>query len=127
MTPVPKLFDLTGRTALITGGSKGLGLALTNGFAAAGAYLIVSSRHEDELRDAVAEISSYGSGQVTHCVADMTRREDVKRLARTAATLMGYIDILVNNAGANLPQAADEITDDFGTTFWSSPSRAAWR
>jgi NAD(P)-dependent dehydrogenase (short-subunit alcohol dehydrogenase family) len=108
----PNLFDLTGRTALITGGSRGLGLAIANGFVAAGAHVVVSSRHEKDLQHAVAEIRTHGQGRVTHCVADMTRREDVKRLARTAATTMGHIDILVNNAGANHPQLADETTDD---------------
>jgi gluconate 5-dehydrogenase len=108
----PNLFDLTGRAALITGGSKGLGLAMANCFVAAGADVVVSSRHEDDLRHAVVGIRRHGAGRVTHCVADMTRRDDVKRLAQTAIATMGHIDILVNNAGANQPQEADEITDD---------------
>lgn len=112
MKPISDLFALTGRAALITGGSKGLGLALAKCFVAAGANVIVSSRHDEELRRAVDEIRTYGRGQVSHLVADMTRREDVKRLADAATLAMGHVDILVNNAGTNLPQAADEITDE---------------
>jgi NAD(P)-dependent dehydrogenase (short-subunit alcohol dehydrogenase family) len=107
-----KLFDLTGRAALITGGSRGLGRAMAICFAAAGADVMVSSRHEDELRQAVADIRRNDQRRVFYCVADMTQRDDVKRLAETALHQLGHIDILVNNAGANLPQAIDETTDD---------------
>ena len=54
------LFDLTGRTALITGGSKGIGKAIARGFAEAGANVVISARHEDELKRAAAEGSSLG-------------------------------------------------------------------
>jgi NAD(P)-dependent dehydrogenase (short-subunit alcohol dehydrogenase family) len=106
-----KLFDLSGRTALVTGGSKGLGLAMAKCFAAAGADVIVSSRNEEELRRAIEEIEGAGR-RARYCVADMTAREDVERLAETAIETMGHIDILVNNAGANFPQPIDETTDE---------------
>jgi NAD(P)-dependent dehydrogenase (short-subunit alcohol dehydrogenase family) len=112
MTPTSELFDLTGRAALITGGSRGLGLAMAKAFVSAGADVIFSGRHAEELRSAVADIKSHGRGRVSYCAADLARREDTKRLAETATATMGHIDILVNNAGSNHPQAADEITDD---------------
>jgi NAD(P)-dependent dehydrogenase (short-subunit alcohol dehydrogenase family) len=107
-----QLFDLTGRVALVTGGSKGLGKAMARGFAEAGADVVVSSRHEDELAATAAGIHSATGVRVTHVVADMTRREDVRRLADSALAEMGRVDILVNNAGSNIPQPIEEIGDE---------------
>ena len=107
-----KLFDLTGRVALVTGGSRGLGKAMATIFAAAGAAVAISSRHEDELQAAAAEIRDKTGVRAEPVVADMTRREDVRRLADAAVTAMGKIDILVNNAGANVPQPIDQIRDE---------------
>jgi NAD(P)-dependent dehydrogenase (short-subunit alcohol dehydrogenase family) len=106
------LFDLTGRVALITGGSRGLGLAMARAFAAAGADIVISSRHEDELRTALQEVQSAGPGRAAYVVADMTNRDDVQNLACKAMSQMGRVDILVNNAGSNVPQAIDEIRDE---------------
>ncbi len=106
------LFDLSGRVALVTGGSKGLGKAMARGFAEAGADVMIVSRHEEELRAAQAEIKAGLQVKVAIRVADMTRRDEVNRLAEQAAAEMGRIDILVNNAGSNEPQAIDAITDE---------------
>ncbi len=106
------LFDLSGRVALVTGGSKGLGKAMARIFAEAGANVVISSRHEDELKKAQAEIAEGTKAKVTYLVADMTNRADVKKLADRAVAEMGRVDILVNNAGSNVPQAIDEITDE---------------
>lgn len=109
-----KLFDLTGRCALVTGGSKGLGKSMARGFAEAGADVVVSSRSEDELKAAVAEIQAKTGGKtkVDYIVADMTKREDVTRLADAAIQKLGKVDIVVNNAGSNQPQEIDKITDE---------------
>lgn len=106
------LFDLSGRVALITGGSKGLGKAMARGFAEAGADVVISSRHEDDLKTARDEIVAGTGVRGAYIVADMTRREDVERLSAAALAEMGRIDILVNNAGSNVPQAIDEVTDE---------------
>jgi NAD(P)-dependent dehydrogenase (short-subunit alcohol dehydrogenase family) len=106
------LFDLTGRVALVTGGSKGLGKAMARGFAQAGADVVISSRHEEELVAAAVEIRAGTSVRVTHVVADMTHREHVRRLAGAALAAMGRVDILVNNAGSNKPQPTEQIVDD---------------
>src|SRR4051812_32214151 len=109
--PFPKPFDLTDRVALVTGGSKGLGKAMARALAEAGADVVISSRHEDELRPALDEILT-GTGRKGHyVVADMGKRDDVKRLAKTALDQMGRVDILVNNAGTNKPQPIDAISD----------------
>lgn len=106
------LFDLSGRVALVTGGSKGLGKAMARGFAEAGANIVISSRHEDELKKAKAEIENGTNVKVAYFVADMTNRDEVKKLAERALAEMGRVDILVNNAGSNIPQPIDEITDE---------------
>ncbi len=106
------LFDLTGRVALVTGGSKGLGKAMARGFAEAGADIVISSRTEAELKTAAAEIAEGTNAKVAYFVADMTDRQQVRNLVESALREMGKVDILVNNAGSNVPQAIDEITDE---------------
>jgi gluconate 5-dehydrogenase len=106
------LFDLTGRVALVTGGSKGIGKAIARGFAEAGAGVVISSRHEEELRSAAAEIKSGLKARVATVAADMTKREEVRRLAEAATAAFGRIDILVNNAGSNVPQLIESIQDE---------------
>ena len=108
---VSGLFDLTGKAALITGGSRGLGKAMARGFAEAGAHVLVSSRHEDELRPAVEDIRKGLSVKVEYSVCDMADLEQIDALAEAAVSRLGQVDILVNNAGTNIPQPIDEITD----------------
>jgi NAD(P)-dependent dehydrogenase (short-subunit alcohol dehydrogenase family) len=108
----PNLFDLSGRVALVTGGSKGLGKAMARGFAEAGADVFISSRHEDELRRALDEILQGTGRRGGYLVADLSRRAEAGRLAKAALEQMGRVDILINNAGTNKPQAIDAITDE---------------
>ena len=105
------LFNLAGRVALVTGGSKGLGKAMARAFAENGADVIISSRHENELQSALKEVLDGTGRKGRYVVADMRQRDDVKRLARTALEQMGRVDILVNNAGTNRPQPIDALTD----------------
>ncbi|MCC7420731.1 MAG: SDR family NAD(P)-dependent oxidoreductase, partial [Planctomycetaceae bacterium] len=74
-----KLFDLTGRVALVTGGSKGLGKAMARGFAEAGADVVISSRNEAELKAALAEITAGTGTRGAYLVADMAKRSECKR------------------------------------------------
>jgi NAD(P)-dependent dehydrogenase (short-subunit alcohol dehydrogenase family) len=85
---------------------------MARGFAEAGADVVIASRHEDELESTADEIRSDTGVRVAHFVADMTRREDVRRIADSALAEMGQVDILVNNAGTNTPQPIDEIRDE---------------
>jgi NAD(P)-dependent dehydrogenase (short-subunit alcohol dehydrogenase family) len=105
------LFDLTGRAALVTGGSKGLGKAMARALAAAGADVVISSRHEDELRAALKDVLDGTGRQGHYVVADVARRDDVRRLAQAALERLGRVDILINNAGTNRPQPIDAVTD----------------
>jgi NAD(P)-dependent dehydrogenase (short-subunit alcohol dehydrogenase family) len=106
------LFDLHGKVAMVTGGSKGLGLAMARGLAEAGADIIISSRNEGELRIALERIIDGTGRKGAFFVADMSKRDEVEKLAQSALATFGRIDVLVNNAGTNAPQAIDQITDD---------------
>jgi NAD(P)-dependent dehydrogenase (short-subunit alcohol dehydrogenase family) len=103
---------LTGRSALVTGGSKGIGNAIARGLALAGADLFICSRHEDSLKAAAQSIRNASRGTVECAVADMAVREDVDRIAEQATAMLGKVDILVNNAGWNIVQGIDEIRDE---------------
>jgi NAD(P)-dependent dehydrogenase (short-subunit alcohol dehydrogenase family) len=105
------IFDLTGRSALVTGSSKGIGRAIATIFAQAGAEVMISSRHEEGLKAAADEIRRTAGGRVEYCTADMARRNDVLRLADAAVATLGKVDILVNNAGHNIVQQIDQIRD----------------
>jgi len=106
------LFDLSGRAALITGGSKGIGRAIAEGFAAAGAELFLCARKDGPLEAAAREIRDKHGVRVECAAADMAARADVDRVAREAVQRLGKVDILVNNAGWNVPQAIDQIKDE---------------
>jgi len=85
---------------------------MARGFAEAGADVVISSRHEEELFQSLQEIQDGLDVRAAHCVADMTKRDEIKRLTDFALETMGHVDILVNNAGSNEPQETDQITDE---------------
>ena len=97
---IQQLFDLTGRTALVTGGSRGLGLQMAHALGEAGARVMLSSRKAADLEHAVAELQSAGI-DARWIAADCAVEEDIRRLADETLERMGRIDILVNNAGAS--------------------------
>ncbi len=107
-----ELFDLTGKVALVTGGSKGLGCAMARGLALAGADIVINSRNGDELDSALAEILQGTDRKGFSMVADLFKREDTVNLAGQALEAMGHVDIIVNNAGTNIADPVDEIKDD---------------
>ena len=101
MTPrtVQQLFDLTGKTALVTGGSRGLGLQMAHALGEAGARVMITSRKADDLENACAELQAAGI-DARWVAADCAKDEDLYRLADETLQRMGDVDILVNNAGA---------------------------
>lgn len=105
------LFNLDGRVALVTGGSKGLGKAMARGLAECGADIMICSRKEDELIAAQAEIAAGLDVRVDYRVTDMRDRADVDALAADTLERFGRVDILINNAGSNKPQPIDQIDD----------------
>ena len=96
---IQQLFDLKGKTALVTGGSRGLGLQMAHALGEAGARIMLSSRKADELEKAVADLEAAGI-DARWTAADCAVEADIHRLADETLERMGDIDILVNNAGA---------------------------
>jgi NAD(P)-dependent dehydrogenase (short-subunit alcohol dehydrogenase family) len=107
---VNDLFDISGKTALVTGGSRGIGLMIARGFVDAGAKVYVSSRKAD-----VCELVAQELGTVGECVAvpaDLSREDECRRLATEVSEREGgRLDILVNNAGATWGAPFDEFDD----------------
>jgi 2-deoxy-D-gluconate 3-dehydrogenase len=93
-----RTFGLKGKVALVTGSSKGLGLAMARALAQSGADVIVNGRDAASLAPVVAELAGYGV-KATAIAADLGRRADVERLIGEAIAWQGHLDILVNNAG----------------------------
>jgi len=93
-----ELFDLSGRTALVTGGGRGLGLDLALGLAEAGADLVVASRKLENCERAAEEIAKTGR-RASALQVDMTKADDVDRFAEELKSVAPHLDILVNNAG----------------------------
>ncbi|HZT55788.1 MAG TPA: SDR family oxidoreductase [Burkholderiaceae bacterium] len=106
-TPVRKLFDLTGKTALITGGSRGLGLQIAHALGEAGAKVMLSSRKAEDLEVAAAELQDAGI-DARWIAADCAKEDQIRRLADETVERIGPIDILVNNAGASWGAPAEE-------------------
>jgi NAD(P)-dependent dehydrogenase (short-subunit alcohol dehydrogenase family) len=109
---VPDIFRLQGKVALVTGGSKGLGKAMARGLAEAGADVVLASRHGEELSRALAEVLAGTDRRGRYFVADLSRRDEAKKLAAQTIQAMGRVDILINNAGTNKPEAIDAISDE---------------
>src|SRR5258706_1606049 len=99
MGSIKKAFDLTGTTALVTGGSRGLGLQIAEAFGEQGARIVLSSRKAGDLKQAQEHLAGLGI-KSDWIVADNAKDDDVKRLADEAIDNLGRVDILVNNAGA---------------------------
>ena len=110
---VQQLFDLTGRTALVTGGSRGLGLQMAHALGEAGARIVLSSRKAQDLEEAAAELKAAGI-DAQWIAADCAREDDIQRLAQESLGLLGHVDILVNNAGASWGAPAE----DHPTAAW---------
>src|SRR5947208_15569077 len=100
---ITDLFDLSGRTALVTGGSKGLGKSMARAFAEAGANIFVCSRNQNELNTAAAEIGEGLTVRVESMTADLADPAQVRKLGNEALKRFGHAAILVNNAGSNIP------------------------
>lgn len=100
---------LAGKVAIVTGGGRGLGRALSEGFAAAGAHVVLTGRSAETLEGAVSAITA-GGGSAKGVPADVAREADVEALCRTTLDVFGRIDILVNNAGINPWYKAAEDT-----------------
>ena len=102
-------FSLTGKVALVTGGTSGIGRRQALALAQAGAAVVLLGRREAQLHEAVADIEAVG-GRAAALPADLSDRGLLGGIAERAAQPFGSIDILINAAGVNFRQAVDEIT-----------------
>lgn len=114
MLPGIKLFDLTNKTAIVTGGSKGLGLAMAEGLASAGANLVIISRNQKEAQAAAEKIIAEYKTKAIAISATVTSEEEIQKAVATTIKEFGSIDILINKAGINIRGPIDELSyEDF--------------
>jgi 3-oxoacyl-[acyl-carrier protein] reductase len=103
---------LTGRSAIITGGSKGIGLAMAHRFAASGADVAIVARGREALDQAVKEIGKSTKARVIAVQGDVARAADVQRVYNDVMKAFGKIDIVVNNAGESRAEPFEQLTDE---------------
>jgi len=104
-----KLFDLTGRVAIVTGGNGGIGLGMARGMAEAGAAIVVAGRNAAKNEQAVKELSALGAKAAAVAV-DVTKEDSCRAMVAEAAERFGRVDILVNNAGTNIRKQPQEYS-----------------
>jgi NAD(P)-dependent dehydrogenase (short-subunit alcohol dehydrogenase family) len=111
MPSIQELFDLTGKVAIVTGGSRGLGEEMAEGFAEAGAALVLCARRDEWLTPTLERFRALGV-RVEGQVADVAKPQDVQAVVDTAMRAFGQIDILVNNAGVSWAARPEEMPLD---------------
>jgi NAD(P)-dependent dehydrogenase (short-subunit alcohol dehydrogenase family) len=104
-------FRLDGRIALVTGGARGLGRTMATALAEAGADVAIAGRTMETLEATATEVAAATGHRVKAFAADVTKSEDVTRLAEEVASALGPIDILVNNAGINIRGAVQDLSE----------------
>ncbi len=116
--------DLTGQVALVTGASQGLGRAIAEAVAAAGATVALVARSVDKLAEVAAGIAAAG-GRAEAFPCDVAKGEEIQRVVETVVEKLGRLDVLVNNAGVTrdtlLPRMSDEEWDQVLTTNLRAP------
>src|SRR3954463_15436208 len=103
------LFDLSGKTAVVTGGTRGIGLMIARGLLQAGASVYISSRKADAVAAAEAELAAYG--KVVGIAADLAQVDECQRLAVEVGEREERLHVLVNNAGATWGQPFEEFSE----------------
>lgn len=106
-------FDLTGKTALVTGGATGIGYSMTRGLLRSGATVMMAARREDVLKQAADKLNAEGfPGKARYKSVDLADRQSVKALSDHAITTMGGVDIFIGNAAQDFLEPIDSIKDD---------------
>ncbi|MDO6693331.1 2-dehydro-3-deoxy-D-gluconate 5-dehydrogenase KduD [Aliiglaciecola sp. 3_MG-2023] len=106
------MFDLSGKVALVTGASRGLGRAIALGLAQAGADIIAVASKKENVAETVAEIEKLGTSNVVALGCEQDKPEQVKQLVDDAIAAFGKVDILVNNAGTIRRAPAEDFSDE---------------
>ena len=106
--------DLTNKTAVVTGGTKGIGRAIAESLIKAGANVVITARHQDEITDAVSALNKPGAGTATGHVCDVRDYDQVKSLFAN----VGAVDFLINNAGVGIFASVESMSvEDFRTVL----------
>jgi NAD(P)-dependent dehydrogenase (short-subunit alcohol dehydrogenase family) len=105
-------FTMAGRNALITGGSKGLGLAIAETFLRAGANVAITARGAEALESARARLGTAGKGQVVAIAGDIRKAVDCESVFKAAVAGLGQVDVLVNNAGTSQRAPFEQVSDE---------------
>ena len=106
-----KMFDLTGKVAIVTGGNGGIGFGMAKGLADAGASVVIVGRNADNNIKSVAEIESMG-GKALSVVTDVCDSKAVNKMVATVVAQLGAIHILVNNAGTSVRKRPEDLTEE---------------
>ena len=106
------IFRLDGRVALVTGSSRGLGLAMAQALAGVGANVVINSRGAGDAQLAAQAVAESTGSQTLALAADVTQAEEVEALIRETLAAFGRIDVVVNNAGMNLRKPLADVSDD---------------
>ena len=124
--PIQEQFDLTGRVAVVTGGSRGLGVAMATALVEAGARVAITSTTAGDIAQRAHEIAQATGGEVIGVAGDVSVEADCVRVVDEVDAAFGRLDVLVNNAGINLRGAIDELPlDDFDRS-WAVNVRGTW-
>ncbi len=118
-------FDLSGKVAIVTGASRGLGQYMARALARAGANVVITSRRVESLRQTQADIEAMGR-RALPCALDTRELETIQPMVDQALAAFGRIDILVNNAGCNVRKASVEVTPEDWDTVVNTILRGAF-
>ena len=106
--------NLTGKSAIVTGGTKGIGRGIAEALVREGVNVCISARHEEEIEEAIGELSDLGEGKAAGAVCDVRDYEQVKALVEHCVSEFGGLDILINNAGIGIFAPVEELSpEDF--------------
>ncbi len=104
-------FDLSGKVAIVTGGTKGLGYAIVMTYAYYGAKIVITSRHRDDCDNVAAEVNALG-GEAVGIQTDVSRPEEFSKIIKETIRIYGQLDILVNNAGTAVTQSILDTSEE---------------
>ncbi len=110
MLPGIKLFDMSDRVAIVTGGSKGLGKAMAEGLTSAGASVVLVSRNEAEAQTAAEQIRSDYGTSATGIGADVTKTDEIQAVVDQTLSEHNRIDVIINSAGINIRGSIEDLT-----------------
>lgn len=102
--------DLTGKACVVTGATKGIGHAIAETFAAAGADVVISARTSSDVERVAADLDAGAAGRVVGLTADVSRPEDCARLIDETVAALGRLDVLVNNAGVGVLTSIEDLS-----------------